>query len=84
MLEGQVAALSSGVLEPAQSCELLDALFKSDLYREDQRSFLLYPRIELPRFMARNVVPPDAVEQSPLLRRAHRSWCRQSNWRRRP
>lgn len=70
MLEGQVAVLSSGLLDAAEACDLIDALFRSELYRHDQRTFMLYPRVDLPRFMDRNVIPPDAVERSPLLRRA--------------
>lgn len=70
MLEGQVAVLSSGLLEPEEACDLLDELFQSDLYRPDQRSFILYPRVDLPRFMDRNAIPPDAIAACPLLRRA--------------
>jgi hypothetical protein len=70
MLEGQVAALSSSVLGADEACELLDVLFRSDLYRSDQRSFMLYPRVDLPRFMDRNVVSPSDIARSPLLRRA--------------
>lgn len=73
MLEGQVAVLASGVLDPGAACRLLDALFKSDLYRPDQRSFMLYPRVDLPRFMDRNVILPDDIAASPLLRRAAES-----------
>lgn len=70
MLEGQVAVLTSGVLDANEACELLDALFRSDLYRSDQHSFMLYPRVDLPRFMDRNVVSPGDIARSPLLRRA--------------
>ncbi|MEM1330121.1 MAG: hypothetical protein AAGG07_06135 [Planctomycetota bacterium] len=70
MLEGQVAVLSSGVLGPQQACELLDALFKSSLYRDDQRTFMLYPNRDLPPFMERNAVDRQAVDASPLLTRA--------------
>ncbi|MGR5542176.1 hypothetical protein ACPV5V_26875, partial [Vibrio campbellii] len=37
MLEGQVAALSSGLLTPEEALNLLDTLFDSDMYREDQQ-----------------------------------------------
>ncbi len=53
MLEGQVAALSSGVVDPEEAARLLSILFKSKLYRKDQRSFLLYPARELPEFLDR-------------------------------
>jgi hypothetical protein len=68
MLEGQVAALSSGAVTPAEAADLLEALFDSDIYRPDQRSFLLYPDRPLPGFLEKNRVPADAVERIPLLR----------------
>ena len=68
MLEGQVAVLSSGVLDPHASLEILDRLFASDLYRADQHSFLLYPARELPGFLARNAVPADKAGGIALLR----------------
>ncbi|MEL6345252.1 MAG: hypothetical protein AAFV53_19250, partial [Myxococcota bacterium] len=67
MLEGQVAVLGSGVLDPAGAVALLDALFHSDLYREDQRSFMLYPFRDRPRFMDRNVVPHQMITENPAL-----------------
>ena len=70
MLEGQVAALSSGELDAEKACELLDALFRSDLYRADRRTFMLYPRIDLPGFMDRNVISEKDATGNPLLARA--------------
>ena len=70
MLEGQVAVLASGVLEPREATTLLDTLFQSELHREDARSFILYPRVDLPGFMDRNIVPGDAVRGCDLLERA--------------
>jgi hypothetical protein len=67
MLEGQVAALSSGAVNPAAAAELVDGLFASSLYREDQRSFLLYPERELPSFLEKNAVPEESVRAVPLL-----------------
>ncbi|HSG29112.1 MAG TPA: hypothetical protein VLA34_11580, partial [Candidatus Krumholzibacterium sp.] len=67
MIEGQVAALSSGVLGPGETSAMLGALFGSDIYREDQHSFMLYPRRELPSFMDRNIVPEDRVMNIRLL-----------------
>ena len=69
MLEGQVAALSSGAIPPAKAVELLEALFDSDVYRPDQKSFLLYPDRDLPSFLEKNRVPADRVEAIPLLQR---------------
>ena len=67
MLEGQVSVLSAGLLSPAESLEVIDALFESGLWRDDQQSFLLYPDRALPGFLAKNVVPPEEVLASPLL-----------------
>lgn len=69
MLEGQVAALSSGMLAPGQALQLLDALRKSPLWREDAGSYMLYPNRELPGFLAKNVLPGDALQRSYALRK---------------
>ncbi|GAA5179006.1 hypothetical protein GCM10025771_19770 [Niveibacterium umoris] len=68
MLEGQVAVLSSGALTASESADLLDVLFASAIYREDQRSFMLYPDRQLPGFLAKNQVPAARVAQIALLR----------------
>ncbi len=67
MLEGQVAVLSSGVLEPEEALILLERLFASTMYRPDQRSFMLYPEKELPGFLDKNLVPESKVDAIPLL-----------------
>jgi len=67
MLEGQVAALSSGYLSASEALSALDAMKHSKLFREDQYSYLLYPNKELPRFMQKNTIPKAAVENSKLL-----------------
>jgi len=67
MLEGQVAALSSGVVEAPEAVRLVARLFESRLYRSDQRSFLLYPERELPAFLEKNVIPEARVRAVPLL-----------------
>ena len=67
MLEGQVAVLSSGVLTPEENADVIDALFSSALYRADQNSFMLYPTVQLPSFLAKNLVPAEAVGSNPLL-----------------
>ncbi|WP_404308533.1 hypothetical protein [Neorhodopirellula lusitana] len=67
MLEGQVAALSSGLLSGAEAVELLDSLRESRIYREDQLSYMLYPDRELPRFLEKNLLDPDDVRQSLLI-----------------
>jgi hypothetical protein len=69
MLEGQVAALASGILSPEESIDLLAALRESALYRADQHSYLLYPDRDLPTFLEKNIVPRSAVRDSSLLQR---------------
>ncbi|HMU45030.1 MAG TPA: hypothetical protein PKC72_01620 [Chitinophagaceae bacterium] len=67
MLEGQVAVLSSEYLSATESLEVLDALKKSALFREDQYSYLLYPNKELSRFLKKNVIPDSVAGPSKLL-----------------
>lgn len=68
MLEGQVAVLSSGYLNPIECRDLLDSLKNSKLFREDQYSYLLYPNKELDLFAEKNIIPEDAVGQSELFK----------------
>jgi hypothetical protein len=68
MLEGQVAVLSSGFLSSKETLEVLDALKRSELYREDQSSYILYPNKELPGFMDKNNIPDHLVNESELLK----------------
>jgi hypothetical protein len=68
MLEGQVAALSSGALTPDEAVSLVESLFASDLYRADQNSFMLYPDRQLPGFLEKNRIPEAGVRAIPLLR----------------
>lgn len=67
MLEGQVAALSSGYLSSEEAINVLDSMKNSKLFRPDQYSYLLYPNKDLPRFMEKNNIPKSAVETSKLL-----------------
>ena len=69
MLEGQVAALSSGAIAPQAAAALVETLFDSDIYRADQRSFMLYADRSLPGFLEKNRIPAGAVEEIVLLRR---------------
>ena len=57
MLEGQVAVLSSGKLDAAESLDVLKALRCCPLYRADQHSYILYPNRRLPDFMEKNRLP---------------------------
>ena len=66
MLEGQVAALSSGQLSAEASAELLSALRQSKIYREDQNSYLLYPDRALARFDEKNAPQNEAIAESKL------------------
>lgn len=68
MLEGQVAALSSGLVDPDEALVLLEALYQSPLYTADRHSFLLYPTRQLPSFLDKNLVPAERAEAIPLLR----------------
>jgi hypothetical protein len=67
MLEGQVAVLSSGYLDAAEGADLLDALRASKMYREDQKSYMLYPEKELPFFMEKNRIPAERVRNIPFF-----------------
>lgn len=67
MLEGQVAVLSSGYLSSREELEVLDGLKKSELFREDQYSYLLYPNKKLPLFSEKNNIPETAVLANELL-----------------
>ncbi len=66
MLEGQVALLSSGMLSPDEALELLHKLRVSELYREDQHSYILYPNRQLPGFRQKNQIAAEQVAGSAL------------------
>ena len=69
MLEGQVAILSSGLLTPEESLDVLSALRASRLYRADQHSYILYPDKDLPSFLARNTFDAERAADCPLALR---------------
>jgi hypothetical protein len=69
MLEGQVAAVSSGALDTAEIAAILESLFTSDIYREDQKSFMLYPDRRLPGFLEKNHIPQPDANAIPVLQR---------------
>ena len=60
MLEGQVAVLTSGLLSATEAADLLDAMRSSDLYRADQRSYMLYPNRRRRTFLELNNLPEEA------------------------
>ena len=68
MLEGQVAVLSSGYLNPEQALEVLTSLRNSAIYTERQHSYLLYPDRELTRFVDKNIIPSNDIGRSELLK----------------
>ena len=67
MLEGQVAILSSGLLDADDSLALLGALRASALYRPDRHSYQLYPDKDLPGFLQRNRISTERAAGCPLL-----------------
>jgi hypothetical protein len=69
MLEGQVAVLSSGLLSPEESVNVLDALKRSDMYRPDQYSYMLYPNRVLSTFISKNTIPAEFAQQSDLMKK---------------
>jgi len=67
MLEGQVAALSSGALDAPTVNNALDVLFSSDVFRPDQHTFMLYPDRQLPSFLNKNKVPSELANSNELI-----------------
>jgi hypothetical protein len=68
MLEGQVAVLSSGLLTAEEAADLLDAMRASELYSEDQRSYMLYPNRRRKTFLELNNLPEEA-KQLPVVQK---------------
>ena len=68
MLEGQVSVLGSGYLSSSEALDLLNALRKSSMYREDQNSYTLYPDRELPLFTEKNNIPDAELKRSKILK----------------
>ncbi|MFN2190514.1 MAG: hypothetical protein ACK2T3_17255, partial [Candidatus Promineifilaceae bacterium] len=66
MLEGQVAFLSSGILEPEEGLALLQKLRQSDLYRGDLHTYMLYPNRTLPGFFQKNNISAAQLAGSAL------------------
>ncbi|MCC5804808.1 MAG: hypothetical protein JJU00_00645 [Opitutales bacterium] len=67
MLEGQVAALSAGLLSAGEAIELLDSLRVSPLYCPRRRSYILYPDRAIIPFLRKNRLDAQALRASPLL-----------------
>ncbi len=69
MLEGQVAVLSSGILEPEEAVDLLQALPDSELRSPRHRTYLLYPDRDPTPFLDSNRVAEEAARAIPTLAR---------------
>lgn len=67
MLEGQVAALSAGILSGKQAVQLLVALKNSPLYVTNRNSYLLYPNKRLPSFIEKNTFGEDKLKEMNFL-----------------
>lgn len=66
MLEGQVAVLSSGLLNDEESLSVLESLRRSSLYRADQHAYILYPDRVLPSFLKKNTLLPEQLSHLKL------------------
>lgn len=67
MLEGQVAILSSGLLDGREAVALLEKMETSELRSRRHPTYLLYPDRELPRFADVNRIDESAMKQIGLL-----------------
>jgi hypothetical protein len=67
MLEGQVAVLDSGLVGDEEAVALLRALRVSEMYRPDQRSYLLYPDRALAPFLEKNTLNGEPPIEHPGL-----------------
>lgn len=67
MLEGQVAVLSSGAISPVAAVSVVEALFSSDIYRPDLKTFMLYPDRDLPGFLEKNCISHEWIKQIPIV-----------------
>ncbi len=74
MLEGQVAGLSSGILNDEEVQGVLQSLRNGPLYRADQHTYMLYPNRDIPGFLDKNTVDDDAVQQLSIYRRSREEW----------
>jgi len=69
MLEGQTAILASGRLTPDEALSLVEAMERSELYSRESQTFYLYPVKRLKTFMERNIIPPEDVRDSKLIKK---------------
>ena len=67
MLEGQVAILSSGLLEPEAALDVLETLQTSDLRSKRHPTYLLYPDRDLASFKEMNLLSESSLMSVPAL-----------------
>ena len=67
MLEGQSAALGSGILNSTEALELVQNMEKSDLLNKRLGQFFLYPVKRLNSFLERNIIPKEMAEKSAII-----------------
>ena len=67
MLEGQVAGLSCNLQPTSKSVLTLKSLFSSNLFRNDMKSFILYPEKEVTPFLKKNIIKEKNLKKSILL-----------------
>jgi len=67
MLEGQVSILSSGLLSPQESLDLLRNMRQSHLFCTDQNSYLLYPQRSPTGFLNKNRIREEQVKHLSLI-----------------
>ena len=68
MLEGQVAVLSSNLLNSKEALDLIKALRASKMYEPRQNSYMLYPNKELPDFWEKNQIKDVSLLESIIER----------------
>ncbi len=68
MLEGQVSALSSGIIGGSDACKMLTALKASELYCEERNSYMLYANRALPNFLEFNRIELQKVLDNSILK----------------
>ncbi len=69
MLEGQVAAISSGTIKGEELAALLKAMKASTIYRQDQRSYVLYPNKDLDGFRKKNDIKTSSKDERDKLQK---------------
>lgn len=75
MLEGQVAALSSGYLSAKDVAKMTKALKESPLYVADRNTYILYPDKELPLFWDKNNFAYEKIQKIPSADKMLKAKC---------